>query len=906
MDKEEILTRIKRFAEDFAERKLSSYVDRISRPGAIGNSAKEINDAIWGTIKLSPLEIVVIDSPLVQRLRFIRQLGVVHWVYPGATHSRFEHSLGVLHQAQQLINAINQASDAGTASAPIDGSKAALVRLCAILHDIGHGVFSHVSEHALSRRLDLKLALQSFAQANGLAKIQLSELIAFHFIGSPSFQRMLTVTFDNLKNPISVGGGSAENAKRVSGLAQKAIIGKHIDEQVPLLHEIITGPFDADKLDYYARDAKHAGVPSTLDISRLLQKITTRRVSSRDMPEDMLVALREPLDSRDLFGLKWSGTAILDELHLARVLLYAKIYRHKKVSAIESMIDALFEALGSHPDVNVIDLIALSYELYDDQLLITDAETMLRMLGASDGFPGIKASVDSIVSRLRDRDLYVSALALVPKYPADPWGDDMPQKRGLDRIASDCKNEQALAKFRRAITDELRSIHRLMPEAIGGLNPDTLEHAIVVSAKPALGGGTEIDRALILQDNHFVRGRELDRMNRTAWADAYDVGKPQAILFAPRECAAAAYVAAERYIRGEYGVVLPRTALQMSKQDANEIDQLKRGLESVGWYSGIPFDIRPLPERLLRQDVERRVEHIAVKLEMIDEPKGTLSPRRAPAMKDRIISWLAQFRDDAIITCALAALERMKLLGREQSQTALAAFAETNPEFKGSTICPLGELKDSGAIQAYLSRDIERLFPRTMTIDEAVARGGTEPIVLLDDFTGSGSQVLDILGNWFADDQLKQEQLQELRLPLGEQQRAFLRSRPVAFVFVAGWKAGLDRIREEAKRLGLEAKVFANIMDDSIPFAFEGALSDQDPESLKAFEKRCREVGEALLASNGKTQDKQRERAIGYGNRAMLLTSRFNVPTQTLTCFWMDGKHSGVEWHALIRRRPKG
>jgi hypothetical protein len=395
-------------------------------------------------------------------------------------------------------------------------------------------------------------------------------------------------------------------------------------------------------------------------------------------------------------------------------------------------------------------------------------------------------------------------------------------------------------------------------------------------------------------------------MNRTAWADAYDVGKPQAILFAPRECAAAAYVAAERYIRGEYGVVLPRTALQMSKQDANEIDQLKRGLESVGWYSGIPFDIRPLPERLLRQDVERRVEHIAVKLEMIDEPKGTLSPRRAPAMKDRIISWLAQFRDDAIITCALAALERMKLLGREQSQTALAAFAETNPEFKGSTICPLGELKDSGAIQAYLSRDIERLFPRTMTIDEAVARGGTEPIVLLDDFTGSGSQVLDILGNWFADDQLKQEQLQELRLPLGEQQRAFLRSRPVAFVFVAGWKAGLDRIREEAKRLGLEAKVFANIMDDSIPFAFEGALSDQDPESLKAFEKRCREVGEALLASNGKTQDKQRERAIGYGNRAMLLTSRFNVPTQTLTCFWMDGKHSGVEWHALIRRRPKG
>ena len=163
-------------------------------------------------------------------------------------------------------------------------------------------------------------------------------------------------------------------------------------------------------------------------------------------------------------------------------------------------------------------------------------------------------------------------------------------------------------------------------------------------------------------------------------------------------------------------------------------------------------------------------------------------------MKDRIMSWLAQFRDDAIIPCALAALERMKVLGREENQAALEAFAEARPEFRGATICPLGELKDSGAIQAYLSRDMERTFPRTMTIEEAIGRGGTDPIVLLDDFTGSGSQVLDILGNWFGDERMKQEQLKEMRLPFGEEQGAFLRSRSVAFVFVAGWKAGLDRI----------------------------------------------------------------------------------------------------------------
>ena len=297
MDKEEILDRISRFAQHFAQQRLTPYIDRISRPGAIGTSQRKSTTQSGVRYKLSPLEVVVLDSPLVQRLRLIRQLGVVHWVYPGATHSRFEHSLGVLHQAQQLINAINQASGDKSAPAPIDRSKAALVRLCAILHDIGHGVLSHVSEHALTRQLDLKLALQSFAQENKLAKIQLSELIAFHLIGSQLFQRMLTVALDKLGTPIGPAGSSAEKAAHIAKLAQNAIVGRHIDEQVPLLHEIVTGPFDADKLDYYARDAKHAGVPSTLDISRLLQKITTRSVPVREMPEDMLAELREKLDT---------------------------------------------------------------------------------------------------------------------------------------------------------------------------------------------------------------------------------------------------------------------------------------------------------------------------------------------------------------------------------------------------------------------------------------------------------------------------------------------------------------------------------------------------------------------------------------------------------------------------------
>lgn len=742
----EILARIEAFACTFAARHLDSYNARLKRPGAIKPYPKEINDSLWGTIKLHPLEVILLDSPIVQRLRRVRQLGVVHWIYPGATHSRFEHTLGVLHQSQQLITAINQAVE-GPANTPIDANKSALVRVCAILHDIGHGVFSHVSEHALARRTDLRLALQSFADANHLPKVQLSEVFAYYIVGSPAFIEMLAIGLDRLNQPISFGQSSADNAAAVVERAQKAIVGHHIDEQIPLLHEIITGPFDADKLDYYTRDAKQAGVPSLLDISRLLQKITVRSVAGRDLPADIRAAISNRFDRHDLFGLKWSGVAILDELHLARVLLYAKIYRHKKVLAIESMIDALFEALGTAPGVDIIRLIELCYDYCDDQMLTATAETLLRAVGVQDEPVGLKIFIENVIDRLRDRDLYVSALAILPRYPEDHWASEKPQSRGLNDLAGDCGNPQSLQRLRSEIADELSSLVELVPTAIGEMNPETLAYSVVISAKPPLGSGTEIDRALILHGERFVRGRELRTTNQAAWADAYNFGNPLAIVFAPRECAVAAYVAAERLIRRKYGVVLPPSAIELSKHAQAEVLQLKRELEQKGWYGGIPLDVRPEPDRLNKQDVAPRIDAIAARLEMVDEPKpgSAKTARRPDDMRLRIRSWLSQFRDDQLIDCGLTMLEQFRVLGREDSYAALTQFLEHHPKFKGATICPLGSLKDSGAVQAYISRDLEISFPRALTITEAVERRGDEPIVFLDDFVGSGGQVSDIL-----------------------------------------------------------------------------------------------------------------------------------------------------------------
>ena len=196
------LDQLKNFCEAFAAEKLDGYVESITTH-RFAAGPKEFNDAIWGTVKLQPLEVLLLDSPIIQRLRFVRQLGVVHWVYPGAVHTRFEHTLGVLRQTHELIVAINEATPAPH-QPPIDINLASLLRLCALVHDVGHGVFSHVSEHVLAKRPDVRAALQRFRTQNELSKVQLSEVIAYYIVGSPSFQHLLKAALDKVPHSISL------------------------------------------------------------------------------------------------------------------------------------------------------------------------------------------------------------------------------------------------------------------------------------------------------------------------------------------------------------------------------------------------------------------------------------------------------------------------------------------------------------------------------------------------------------------------------------------------------------------------------------------------------------------------------------------------------------------------------
>lgn len=141
-------------------------------------SHRDVRDPIHGFIRIEGREGAIVDAPVFQRLRQVRQLAMAYLTYPSATHSRFEHTLGVLHVAGRMCARLG-----------VDAPHSQTIRFAALLHDIGHGPFSHPSEEVLAAVAsdDVK------KKAGGLDKIH--ELITRQIIRTdPDLHRLIPST----------------------------------------------------------------------------------------------------------------------------------------------------------------------------------------------------------------------------------------------------------------------------------------------------------------------------------------------------------------------------------------------------------------------------------------------------------------------------------------------------------------------------------------------------------------------------------------------------------------------------------------------------------------------------------------------------------------------------------------
>jgi len=210
--------------------------------------AKVFNDALLGNQLFARHEVAVIDSPVLQRLKRIKQTGLVYHVFPSATHTRFEHSLGAATLAERCFNAILDRSSVEKNSPPADSDRQrgdlAHLRMAALLHDVGHGLCSHASEQIYEQLSDLKEFKSKPAYVNNAP----GEILSYLIVKSATFSNWFTETMPRC--------GADLDLEEVARL----ILGKHQDPDKYFLAQIISGSYDCDKLDYIARDSYYCGL----------------------------------------------------------------------------------------------------------------------------------------------------------------------------------------------------------------------------------------------------------------------------------------------------------------------------------------------------------------------------------------------------------------------------------------------------------------------------------------------------------------------------------------------------------------------------------------------------------------------------------------------------------------------
>ncbi len=248
---------------------------------ALRNHWGEIKDPVHGYVYITETEKEVIDSFPVQRQRRLRQLAGAEYVYPGANHTRFEHSVGVMHLAGRVV-------ENPDISQFIDADESEMVRIASLLHDVGHGPFSHVFEYLLEKELD-----------------KTHEDITRWIIVNSELKDLLG----------KMGYVPEEIGKLAVGTLHKP--------KKTFLDQIISSAVDVDKLDFIVRDTHHTGAEyGYIDVYRLIHALGV-------LGGNLAVEL--------------GALSALESLIIARIESFKSIYYHRVGRAAQIMLAMAME-----------------------------------------------------------------------------------------------------------------------------------------------------------------------------------------------------------------------------------------------------------------------------------------------------------------------------------------------------------------------------------------------------------------------------------------------------------------------------------------------------------------------------------------------------------------------------------
>lgn len=557
--------------EDFSAR-ADAFVASVMAgytPGHFRRS-KVIHDCVWGTVMICPWELQIIDSPLFQRLRRINQLGLAMTTYPSAHHSRFEHTLGVLSVTAKMISRINQdesddvlptGAAADIRARRIPPRDVRLLRLAAILHDVGHCFFSHLSESYYGRTPEMARLIRENPVFSGA---QPHEIFGFIIINTPTFRRFFAEETD-----FPLDGEDAAGLLETVG---RMIVGAPVplrEENGRLLRpayltDMINGRFDADSLDYLRRDTYATGLALTYHIDRVLYKLclADREIT---LPDGRRITERH-------LTVPVSGISTVEEMVFSKLMLTRYIYQHQKVIAVESLVGDVVAGMRyngrlHHPCDFLYfcdaDILALGMNSADPAFSLPASS--FRLNGTTDLTTG------KVIRRILERDLPKKAMLINRGVLCGAAGSGSAASK--EDLSDAVTKMLAMTDLRTAVCDRAAETARRLGMPV----PEIYDIHISI---PKLKMSKNFDGATVVTyGGGFASMSDIVDLND--WAGDFSADSYNAYVFAGTDYLVPTGIAAYRVLT-ERGIPLDREKVFAGLKSAADIEAAAKKLAGMG------------------------------------------------------------------------------------------------------------------------------------------------------------------------------------------------------------------------------------------------------------------------------------------------------------------------------------
>ncbi|GAB5505965.1 MAG: hypothetical protein Rhirs2KO_11280 [Rhizobiaceae bacterium] len=896
-----------------------AYISSIADEG-LDYRSKVIKDNVWGMVEVGASSLRLLDSPLVQRLRGIRQLGFTYLTYPTAEHSRFAHSLGMFCVVNRFLNQVkNRERIPHKVGAPHnewypDDHHIQLAEHAALLHDVGHTPFSHVTENILHQHAALfacgPVSVDDFMlDAEDLleCEVKLSELLTIAFL--------LTERFRRFYGTVVVPGNDGEDLLRIAAL----ILGFPPEVGIDGLASMISDQaIDADKIDYINRDASACGIAVGVDVSRLFLRSRFLNVAREEL-QRLRSSSELPATEEVIFVVNSSGLDSVEEIGQARSMLYHRVYLHQTTRNAERILSKAMSQAAA--DGGLKDAFGI-WRMDDGHLL--------RFLGERPASAPYSAALSS-------RNLPKRACAFGRAFV----------KLGfpLEAVFPDMKEAQCRAVQKQVLgsgLEELRS------RSLRGNELDSLEASIAAEASRLAellrNAGHDAPLGLpsisVLPMPNIEENRrdcvvlENERLSPTAAStvvdeqlDAADVMKSTGYVLCENRWKDIVFLAARTvFYRKSYPlneveltpyegskiVVKSATRLRLDEQavsqrirmNGDHLDKVIRDADAAKYFDQFPF---LLPTWDLPND---RLNAAATVLRGFAGQGGWRVSRRS------LDAFISQFpgrlrREVLELVCKFSMFDRPFLASSIRQQleaidlAGARGFVTALSPDSGYLVRQIVEHELHDSLQSsgwQFAKSIRDVFREASTGDH---------IALCDDNVTSGSQATCQLKAWtgvpkedWTEEQRNERGIEHTKLD--ERDIDLLRSMQLWLVTAVGTKTADENLRNAADICGIKNY-------QGLRYAQDLNLAPAEiGDELKGF---LKSVGTSTLAwcrfgvsspDDLKDKDHKAEcenNALGYDGAGAAMCTLTNVPTGTFTAFWAPGFYRGGPWMPLLIRR---